>query len=53
VTVIDAETHRLITNIELGSKAIGFHQVTAVYEDAKVFVPEPDGIHVFMAVDAH
>lgn len=50
VMVINAETHNFITNIELGKKAIGFHQVTAIYAPAKVFIPEPNGMHVFMAV---
>lgn len=50
VMVIDAKTDQFITNIPLGPEALGFHQVTAVGNPARVFVPESDGVHVYQAM---
>jgi hypothetical protein len=49
VAVISARDGKFLTNITLGNTALGFHQVTAIGSPAKVFVPESDGIHVFVA----
>lgn len=49
VMVIDAKTDQFVTNIPLGSTALGFHQVTAVGNPARVFVPESDGVHIYEA----
>jgi hypothetical protein len=52
VAVISARNGRFLTNISLGTTALGFHQVTAIGSPAKVFVPESDGVHVFAATCA-
>lgn len=45
--VIDAKSAAFVANIPLGQAALGFHQVTAIGEPARVFVPESDGVHVY------
>lgn len=47
VMVIDARSTRFVTGIRLGDTGLGFHQVTAIGDPARVFVPESDGVHVF------
>jgi hypothetical protein len=49
VMVIDAVNRHLVTDIRLGSTGLGFHQVTAIGDPARVFVPESDGVHVYVA----
>ena len=49
VMVIDARSAAFVTNIPLGQAALGFHQVTAIGDPARVFVPESDGVHVYAA----
>jgi hypothetical protein len=49
VMVIDAVSGKFVTNIALDAAAPGFHQVTAVGDPARVFVPESDGLHVYSA----
>jgi hypothetical protein len=49
VMVIDAVSGRFVTNIALGATALGFHQVTAIGDPGRVFVPESDGVHVYSA----
>jgi hypothetical protein len=39
VMVIDAVNRHLVTDIRLGSSGLGFHQVTAIGDAARVFVP--------------
>ena len=51
VMVIDAKSGRFVTDIELGDGGLGFHQVTAIGDPARVFVPESDGVHVFTPVE--
>ena len=49
VMVIDAKTGQFMTNIALDAAALGFHQVTAIGDPARVFVPEQDGVHIYAA----
>lgn len=48
VLVIDGRTHHVLSAIRLGKTGLGFHQVAALGRQGKVFVPESDGIHVFV-----
>lgn len=49
VMVIDGRTGRFVTDIALDASALGFHQVTALGDPARVFVPEQDGVHIYAA----
>ncbi|HEY8317196.1 MAG TPA: hypothetical protein VIG76_00040 [Amnibacterium sp.] len=51
VMVIDAHSRRFVTDIALGPTALGFHQVTALFNPATVFVPQSDGIHVYTSLN--
>lgn len=53
VMVIDGQSGRFVTDIALDSSALGFHQVTALGDPARVFVPEQDGVHVYAASAKH
>ena len=50
VMVIDARSRHFVTDIALGPDAGGFHQVSSLFRWAKVFVPEPDGLHIYSRV---
>ncbi len=51
VMVIDAETHHFIVNIPVrdiqGNPDARFHVVAAAFDDAHVYIPQSDGIHVW------
>lgn len=53
VMVIDARTERFVTDIALGTTALGFHQATALFNPARVYVPQSDGIHVYATTIEH
>jgi hypothetical protein len=53
--VIDAHTHRFITNIPVrdikGNPDPRFHVVAAAFDDAHVYIPQEDGVHVWVRGD--
>jgi DNA-binding beta-propeller fold protein YncE len=53
VMVIDGRSDQFLSDIPLGDSALGFHQVTAIGDPARVFVPESDGLHVFTDAEEH
>ncbi|MGN8027790.1 YncE family protein [Microbacterium sp. 22242] len=53
VMVVDGQTGRFVTDIALDAAAPGFHQVTALGDPARVYVPEQDGVHVYAASAKH
>ncbi len=52
VTVTDANSQRFITNIPIrdsnGQPDPAFHAVAAAFEDSRAYVPESDGVHLFV-----
>lgn len=53
VMAIDGRTGRFVSDIALDSSALGFHQVTALGDPARVYVPEQDGVHIYAASAKH
>jgi DNA-binding beta-propeller fold protein YncE len=55
VMVIDARTHRFVTNIPVrdsqGNADPRFHVVAAAFDDSHVYIPQSDGIHVWVRGD--
>ncbi len=52
VMVIDARTHRFITNIAVrdsqGNPDPRFHTLTAAFADSHVYIQQADGVHVWL-----
>jgi DNA-binding beta-propeller fold protein YncE len=55
VMVIDAKTHRFVTNIPVrdsqGNADPRFHVVAAAFDDSHVYIPQSDGVHVWVRGD--
>jgi DNA-binding beta-propeller fold protein YncE len=55
VMVIAAQTHRFITNIpvrdSMGGPDPRFHVVAAAFDDTHVYIPQVDGVHVWVLAD--